>query len=139
MKRGEGLILAKIRVSVLRKASRCLCDQNEVLGCSSALSSGHCWAPASSGESQKLLWLGCRRKQTSPTERKGSHGAAVGWCLRLGPNRTVNRFQCEPGSWQGEGLRVASPGLLGHVGSWPGGFFLPAKLAGLVQWLLPRY
>lgn len=69
----------KIRVSVLgrKRGNRCLCDQNEILGYRLALSSGHCWALASSGESQKLLWLGCRRKQTSPMERKGSHGAAV--------------------------------------------------------------
>ena len=111
-----------------RRGNRCLCGQNEILGCHSALSLGPCWAPASSGESQKLLWLGCRRKETSPMERKGSHRAAASWCPRLGPNWPADRFPWRQGSWRGEGLRV-SPGLSGHVGSWPGGFFLPARLA----------
>lgn len=86
-----------------RRGNRCLCGQNEILGCRSALSLGPCWAAASSGESQKLLWLGCRRKETSPMERKGSHRAAASWCPRLGPNRPADRFPWRQGSWRGEG------------------------------------
>lgn len=119
-----------------RRGNRFLCDQSEILGCSSALSSGHCWAPASSGESQKLLRLGCRREQTSPMERKGSHRAAVWCCLRLGPNRPADRFLWGQGNWQGKGLRVSS-GLPGHVGSWARGFFSPSQVIGLVSGFFP--
>ena len=115
-----------------RRGNRCLCGQNEILGCSSALSSGPSWAPASRGESQKLLWLGCRRKQTSPTERKGSHRAAAWWCLRLGPNQPADRFPWGQRSWRGEGLRVQGSG---HVVHWPGSCFLSASLASSSQML----
>lgn len=116
-----------------RRGNRCLCGQNEILGCSSALSSGPSWAPASCGESQKLLWLGCRRKQTSPMERKGNHRAAALWCLRLGPNRMAGRFPWGQGSWRGEGPRV-SPGLWPHG---PLAWWLPfsARLASSSQML----
>lgn len=119
-----------------RRGNRFLCDQSEILGCSSALSSGHCWASASIGESQKLLRLGCRREQTSPMERKGSHRAAVWCCLRLGPNRPADRFLWGQGNWQGKGLRVSS-GLPRHVGSWARGFFSPSQVIGLVSGFFP--
>lgn len=111
-----------------RRGNRCVRDQTEILGRSSTLSSGHCWAPASSGESQKLLRLGCGRKQTSPMERKGSHRVAV-WCyLRPGPKPPADRFLWGQGSWQDEkGLRVSS-GLSGHMGRWAGGFSSPSQV-----------
>lgn len=129
LKGEEEPILAKnIKVfSEGRRMNRCPCDQNEILGYNSALSSGHCWAPANSGESQKLLWLGCRRKQTSPTEK----GKSQGCCLVVPEieakpaSRQISTGARELAGWRSEG----QPRTLWSCGQLGWRFLSPCKVS----------
>lgn len=116
--------------------NRCLCDQNENLDTTQPCPQGTVGCLPIVGNPRSFSGLAAEGNRHLP-QRKGSHRAAVWWYPRLGPNGPADRFLWGQGSWQGEGLRV-SPGFFGHVGRWIGGFFFLAKLACLVEWLLPR-